>query len=471
MSTERVPWQRYTAEQKAAFFALFDELQSNSETARRLGLNLNSTYRWLRDAGLTPNGLRGPGYHPGRARYAELRASGVSRREAAATVGVHYRTASDWDKGARHSRNRRYYADGRVVDYTTGMTTYVAQSERAGWPRIENLQRDLHPRLLSLEERERISDLVRSGSSVRQIAKVLSRAPSTISREIRRNSASTGYHPYTAHRTAAKRRPRPKARKLVACQRLRDYVQDKLTARWSPEQISHSLMVEFPADLEMRVTHETIYQTLYLQGRGQLRRELTVALRTGRAMRVPHRHSQRRKPRFTDPMVMISERPAEIADRAVPGHWEGDLIIGKNLGSQIGTLVERTTRYLMLVHLPGTRDAATVRDALSQTMADLPAHLRRSLTWDQGAELAEHKQFRIETGIPVFFCDPASPWQRGSNENTNGLLRQYFPKGTDLSVHSADDLAHVAHALNSRPRKTLDWQTPAQRLAAFIDVA
>ena len=215
--------------------------------------------------------------------------------------------------------------------------------------------------------------------------------------------------------------------------------------------------------------HETIYQALYVQGRGELRRELAAALRTGRAHRRPRRQAQQRRPRYAAaPMVMISDRPAEAADRAVPGHWEGDLICGRNNASQIGTLVERATRYVLLVHLPASRSAEAVRDALSATMMTLPAQLRRSLTWDQGSEMALHHEFAMAAGMPVYFCDPHSPWQRGSNENTNGLLRQYFPKGTDLSAHGRADLDAVAAELNARPRKTLDWETPAERLAKLL---
>ncbi|MBR7673541.1 IS30 family transposase, partial [Streptomyces daliensis] len=230
----------------------------------------------------------------------------------------------------------------------------------------------------------------------------------------------------------------------------------------------HALRRHFPHRPEMHVVHETVYQTLYVQGRGQLRRELAGALRSGRARRRPHRQANCRQPRFTDPMVMISERPAEAAERAVPGHWEGDLIIGKDSGSAIGTLVERSTRYVMLLHLPTDHTAASVRDALTQTAQKLPQHLKRSLTWDQGAEMAAHRSFTLATDIPVYFCDPASPWQRGSNENTNGLLRQYFPKGTDLSVHTREHLDAVATQLNRRPRKTLGWETPAERLHKLL---
>jgi IS30 family transposase len=249
---------------------------------------------------------------------------------------------------------------------------------------------------------------------------------------------------------------------------LRTFVQDHLHRKWSPEQICQALRKSFPDRPEMHVVHETIYQALYVQGRGELRRELTRALRTGRAMRRPRRVAQRRRPRMSTPMVMISERPAEAADRAVPGHWEGDLIVGKNSGSAIATLVERSTRYLMLVHLGQGRGAEQVAPALAGSVSALPRHLMRSLTWDQGQEMSSHGSFTASTGVPVYFCDPASPWQRGSNENTNGLIRQYFPKGTDLSAHSREHLETVAAELNSRPRKTLGWDTPAERLAKLL---
>lgn len=236
-----------------------------------------------------------------------------------------------------------------------------------------------------------------------------------------------------------------------------------MTKRWSTEQISQSLRRSFPDRPEMHVCHETIYQALYVQGRGELRRELTKALRTGRAMRKPRRLAQRRQPRYRAPMVMISERPAEADDRAVPGHWEGDCIIGKNHTSAIGTLVERTTRYVMLIRLPIDRSAERMRDALVEAMATLAAHLKRSLAWDQGSETGRHHEFSVTAGMPVFFCDPASPWQRGSNENTNGLLRQYFPKGLDLSGYSQAQLNAVAGRLNERPRTTLNYETPAER--------
>ncbi len=374
-------------------------------------------------------------------------------------------------------------------------------------------------RYLSFADREEIALWRAQGHGVREIARRLGRAASTISRELRRNAATRSggldYRATTAQWHAERAARRPKPAKLAINTTLRSYVQDRLAGvvvapgraavpgpavpwkgrrhgrrqhrrwarAWSPEQIAHRLRLDFPDDELMRISLEAIYQALYVQGRGALRRELTACLRTGRALRVPRARSRGRGKSFVGPEILISERPAEAADRAVPGHWEGDLILG--LGSSaIGTLVERTTRFTMLLHLPpmaghgcGAREkngpalaghgAEAVRDAITRTITTLPEGLRRSLTWDQGAEMTQHARLRIDTGVEVYFCDPHSPWQRGTNENTNGLLRQYFPKGTDLSVHSADDLAAVAAALNARPRKTLGWRTPAE---AFDEV-
>ncbi|MEU5214575.1 IS30 family transposase, partial [Streptomyces sp. NPDC020742] len=321
-------------------------------------------------------------------------------------------------------------------------------------------------RYLREEDRIHIADRLREKATVRAIAAELGRSPSTVSREIRRNRHpdSGAYRPHAAQARADARRPRPKSRKINDTPELRHAVQEMLEEKWSPEQICQALRTRFPDRPEMHVVHETVYQALYVQGRGQLRRELAGALRSGRARRRPQRQGNCRQPRFTTPMVMISERPAEAEDRAVPGHWEGDLIIGKDGKSAIGTLVERATRYVMLLHLPGDHSAEAVLTTLTSTVQTLPAQLKRSLTWDQGSEMARHGEFTLATDIPVYFCDPASPWQRGSNENTNGLLRQYFPKGTDLSVHDPEHLATVADQLNRRPRKTLGWETPAERL-------
>jgi len=322
-------------------------------------------------------------------------------------------------------------------------------------------------RYLSLDERLRIADLAILGVSVSEMALELGRSKSTICREVARNGSARGkYSPYAAQKKAEWRARRPKPTKLASCVELRDFVVSKLELRWSPEQISASLIEVFPGREEMRVSHETIYQSIFVQGRGELRRELHRCLRSGRAVRRPR--GRRAKPAVVTDMVMISERPAEADDRAVPGHWEGDLILGSNCRSAIGTLVERASRFTMLVHLPEDHSAETVRDGLVKAIITLPDALRRSLAWDQGTEMTRHKEIAFATGIEIFFCDPHSPWQRGSNENTNGLLRQYFPKGTDLSVHTAERLAEVAAELNGRPRKTLGWATPAETLEKML---
>ena len=381
----------------------------------------------------------------------------------------------------------------------------------------------LSGRYLAFAEREEIALALAQDFGVREIARRLGRAASTVSRELRRNAATRSggleYRASTAQWHAERSARRPKRAKLAINAALRAYVQDRLAGQvvaqdgaavrgpivpwkgrrhgprqkrrwgmaWSPEQIAQRLRHDFPGDETMQISHEAIYQALYVQGRGGLRRELTACLRTGRALRVPRARARGRGKAFISPEVMISERPAEADDRAVPGHWEGDLILGVQ-SSAIGTLVERTTRFTMLLHLPpmdghgpGARvkngpalaghGAGAVRDAITRTITTLPEQLRRSLTWDQGAELSQHAQLRIETGVQIYFCDPHSPWQRGTNENTNGLLRQYFPKGTDLSMHSVDALAAVAATLNGRPRKTLGWRTPAEALDELMKSA
>ncbi|KAB2588706.1 IS30 family transposase [Streptomyces arboris] len=373
-------------------------------------------------------------------------------------------------------------------------------------------------RYLSFAEREEIALLRARDFGVRAIARRLGRSPSTISRELRRNASTRSYHlEYRASLAqwhAERRAQRPKPAKLVADERLREYVQDRQAGNvvhaldgrvvegpqvppwqgrnkprrqdrrwatsWSPEQISQRLTVDFPEDESMRISPEAIYQALYVQGRGALKRELVACLRTGRSLRVPRERTRQSVRGHVTADVLISERPAEAEDRAVPGHWEGDLIIGTGR-SAIGTLVERSTRFTMLLHLPrmegfGTeprtkngpalagRGAEAVKDAITATITTLPEQLRRSLTWDRGTELAQHAQLRVDTGLQVYFADPHSPWQRGTNENTNGLLRQYFPKGTDLSRWGIDELQAVAFTLNNRPRKTLAWKTPAEAL-------
>ena len=324
-------------------------------------------------------------------------------------------------------------------------------------------------RYLSLAEREEIALGRARGEPVRQIAARLGRSPSTVSREIGRNGGRGVYRAVAAQARADARAARPKTAKLAGNGQLRAWVQGKLEANWSPEQISAMLVAEFGDRPEMRVSHETIYQAIYVQGRGALRRELARHLRTGRALRKPRRKDGERRGKIPG-MVNISERPAEAQDRAVPGHWEGDLIIGTR-DTAIGTLVERSTRFVLLLHLPAGHDTAAVADAMTAAMGSLPAQLRRSLAWDQGKEMTGHARISLATGLDIYFCDPHSPWQRGSNENTNGLLRQYFPKGTDLRAHSRENLEQVAAELNSRPRKTLGWKTPAQALDEFLATA
>jgi len=321
-------------------------------------------------------------------------------------------------------------------------------------------------RVLSLEEREEISRGLARGLSLREIALGLRRAPSTISREVAHNGGRANYRALTAERRAWQRACRPKPGKLSSCPRLAREVDRLLEKRFSPRQISHWLARTHPLDPERRVSHETIYQALYVQGRGALRAELHQALRRGRAIRRPRARSAIRRTSRIPDMVLISERPPEVEDRAVPGHWEGDLIEGSK-GTYIGTLVERQTRFVMLLKLRnGT--AEEVRRAMTTRIKTLPAELRRSVTWDQGNEMALHREITIATGMQVYFCDPKSPWQRGSNENTNGLLRQYFPKGTDLSVHSQAELNRVARQLNERPRETLGWMTPFEKMREVV---
>jgi IS30 family transposase len=329
---------------------------------------------------------------------------------------------------------------------------------------IDNAPRLPSGRYLSVHEREEIALGLAAGDTKTEIAARLGRHPCTVGREIDRNSDSRGrYRASGAQLNAEARARRPKPAKLASTPQLREVVQARLTRRWSPEQISVTLKRDFPHQPEMWVSHESIYQSIYVQGRGALRRELAACLRTGRALRRPRRHADTRRARIKD-MVLISDRPAEASDRAIPGHWEGDLIIGKGCTSAIGTLVERTTRFCLLLHLPHGRDAAAVTETMIETIQSLPNQLRRSLTWDRGNEMASHAEITLATDLAIYFCDPHSPWQRGTNENTNGLLRQYFPKGTDLSVHDKAHLQEVAAQLNSRPRKTLDWATPADAL-------
>lgn len=318
---------------------------------------------------------------------------------------------------------------------------------------------------LSLEERIDIYMGIKDGEALRAIARRLGRNPSTVCREVNANGGRKGYGPVRAHHRAERRSKRPKVTKLAANPRLCARVITDLQSLWSPQQISTRLREEFGDDDTMNISHETIYKSVYVQGRGELRRELARCLRSGRATRVP-RDRRRRDPKIKD-MVMISERPAEVEDRAVLGHWEGDLIMGRNNKSAIGTLVERSTRFVMLFR-PKRQTAEEVRAAMTELVQTLPDALRRSITWDQGREMAEHARFSIDTGVQIYFCDPHSPWQRGSNENTNGLLRQYFPKGTSFRNVTDEQLKAAADSLNGRPRQTLGWRTPAEKLDELL---
>ena len=398
-------------------------------------------------------------------RFWRLIGQGWSTERAAVEVGVSANTAHRW------------FAEG-------GGMAPMSLAEPSG-------------RDLSLAEREHLDLRWEDGASKAQIARELGRHRSTIGRELDRNrlqghphqpplpdgarrrpgpvpgSQGPGRRPRVRYRAAtaqakaeaAARRPKPA--KLITDRRLRDRVHEGLAQRWSPEQIARRLRLEFPDDESMRISHEAIYQSLYVQGRGALRRELTRCLRTGRALRRPRRRADSRRERIKD-KLMISERPAEADDRAVPGHWEGDLVLGTDGRSAVGTLVERSTRFVLLLHLPADHGAEAVRDAITDKITTLPGALRRSLTWDQGIELARHAEITVAADLPVYFCDPHSPWQRGSNENTNGLLRQYLPKGSDLSVHTAADLDAIAAQLNGRPRKTLGFRTPAEQLDRLL---
>ena len=332
---------------------------------------------------------------------------------------------------------------------------------------VRPVERRRSARHLSLAEREEISRGIAAGESLRAIARRLERAPSTVCREVSRNGGSHSYRASHADRAALRRARRPKTCKLAANWALRSVVQEKLRAWWSPQQIAAWLPQAYPDLPEMWVSHETIYLSLFIQARGALRHELTACLRTKRAIRRPQGTRLPTGMGQIRDKVMISQRPAEAADRAVPGHWEGDLLMGKRQ-TAIGTLVERHSRYVMLFALPEGHTAEQVRTALAVSISRLPEHLWRSLTWDQGKEMAEHIKFTVDTGVQVYFCDPKSPWQRGSNENTNGLLRQYFPKGTDMAALTPEELDAAAYSLNTRPRQTLEWMTPSRKLAQAV---
>lgn len=382
----------------------------------------------------------------------ELRGRGWSILAAAREVGVSRTTGNNW------SRGYKTYRHGQVSGFV---------------PALDRLAvRQVSDRYLSQDERIAIADLRHAGLSVRQVAVRLGRAPSTISRELRRNGNGGDYRPFEAHRRAKARRARQHRRRIEASGELRQLVSELLAQRWSPEQISRHLRLRFPADGAMRLCHESIYQAIYQPG-SPLTRPSPLAphhrspLRTGRDHRRAHQRAQQRRPRFEQPMLTIRQRPFDPQDRSQAGHWEGDLIIGRDQGSAIGTLVERQTRMLRLLHMP-RRDSDTLHDALRARMADLPASLLRSITWDQGTEMARHLTITRTLGTPVFFCDSHSPWQRGSNENMNGLLRDYFPKGTDLSIHPPRHLLAVENELNNRPRRVLADRSPAQLFAEVL---
>jgi IS30 family transposase len=345
----------------------------------------------------------------------------------------------------------------------------IGRHHRTVWGHVARLRRPVVPEpvrsalRLSLVEREEISRGLAGGEALRAIARRLGRSPSTISREVATNGGRRRYRACRADKAAVQRARRPKPAKLTSCARLRTVIEAKLELRWSPQQISGWLVEEFPDEPEMRVSHETIYVSLFVQSRGALRKELTRYLRSGHTTRRARGHTVMNGQGQLRGTLNIRERPAEADDRAVPGHWEGDLLMGKRMHA-MATLVERKTRFVMLIALPNGHAADVVADALAAKIVELPAQLRRSLTWDQGKEMAAHAQFSVKTGVPVFFCDPRSPWQRGSNENTNGLLRQYFPKRTEIAHFTQADLDDVAAELNDRPRQTLGWRSPSQAL-------
>lgn len=470
LTMKRDPPRVYSPELKAEFLRLVEERQIISTVAVELGIHRPTAYAWARKAGISTSEARR--VNPRRNEFLRLRATGLTRAQARAVVGADARSATDWDKGITIIKGGRIYPDGRVVRYAeknNGLMPERRSRAIGGTVDLNVVEKIIHPRYLSVVDREHLHDLHRSGLSIRAIALIMKRSPSTVSRELHRNTISDrGYLPHTAHRLSVRRRSRPRTPKIMANDELRAYVRQRLSRKWSPQQISHRMMKDFPAVKEMRVSTETIYQAIYVHARGELRRELGTQLRRGRVARKPRKQPDARRPRFIDQMRPISERPAEVEDRQVPGHWEGDLIIGALGGSAIATLVERKTRFVMLAHLGRERNAEALRDSLINTVHHLPASLRRSLTWDQGSEMAEHRAFSVATNVEVYFADPGSPWQRGSNENTNGLLRQYFPKGTDLAPYSIGHLLEVAAELNDRPRKSLDWDTPAERLAALL---
>ena len=398
----------------------------------------------------------GPGRRPQsakRQRFVQLRERGWSILGAAREVGVSRTTGNNWTRGYKT------YRHGKAVGF-------VAPLERLA-------VRQISSRFLSQDERIEIADLHQAGLSIRKVAEQLGRAPSTISRELRRNAINGGgYRPFEAHRRATARRARHHRRRVESNAELRQLLEELLAQRWSPQQISRHLRRKFPDEPGMRLCHESIYQAVYQPGSPFLRPSKLAPqhrspLRTGRDHRRAHQRVDRRRPRFEQPMLTIHQRPFQPEDRSQAGHWEGDLIIGKEQLSAIGTLVERQTRTVRLLHLP-QRDSDTLHAALKARMADLPPSLLRSITWDQGTEMARHLTITDSLGAPVYFCDSRSPWQRGSNENANGLLRDYFPKGTDLARHSPEHLQAVENELNNRPRIVLGDRSPVDLFTALL---
>lgn len=381
---------------------------------------------------------------------------GLNYTQAARRVGVSKRTGKVWRNGRTRATGRNEHASVQVS---------------AHWYRQHMLPiEQINVRYLSQSERLSIADRLRLGDSIRTIARILNRSASTISREIRKNTnpVTHCYEPYKAHEISSLRRKRPKPLKIETNPLLWQEIFTRLHKHYSPEQISHDLSACFPDNKHMQASHETIYQSIYLQAKGELKQELLSCMREHKVTRVARTSPVQRTPRFREPMVLISQRPASIEDRAIPGHWEGDLICGAHNKSAIGTLVERTTRFTILLYLPHDHSALTVQQAIIRKMRNLPRFLRNSLTWDQGSELALHSQISASLNMDVYFCDPHSPWQRGTNENTNRLLRQYFPKGTDLSIYPEDYLDKVAEELNDRPRKTLGWKRPSEKILELI---
>lgn len=392
----------------------------------------------------------GAGKTSERARYVELMQQGLSNAEICRQLGIHRKTGVRW----RHGRRTR--------DQGTGRTRYYA-------PIAPQRQRQpLSARYLSEEERVQIADLRKSGCSVRAIAEQLGRAPSTISRELRRNSGVSGYRPFHAQRLAQARRSRTRPGKIASNPLLREVIEDRLAKRWSPAQISRHLATEYAGDPSMTVVHETIYQDLYRWRGGALARGAFRMLRTKRDRRRPSRKIPRRRSRFAGPVLMIDQRPFPPEDRTTPGAWEGDLVMGRQNRSAIATLVERTTRFTILLPIDAANRSRSLHDQLIAVMSAIPPQLRTSITWDQGWEMALHNEIAAALDTQVYFCDPHSPWQRGTNENTNRLVRDYFPKRSDLSVHSPERIAEVAAELNQRPRRVLDWATPEACFATLM---